>query len=392
MRPGPEEGPLRRVLAADAAQEDRAEGAGGEGPAGGGARSSSSAARPSRQGGAADAAPPAQTAYAAFREALRQPALEPFAARLQDGFPGGLRREEAAKRVHRFLSGASAHLLSESPAFAAAAASEEGRASVVEGLEKFLLTKLHGKVFAGEPADAAEDATLRERIRGLCWLDCEHLGIPPVDPDLLAEAAGQLREMDNYRAPHDKLVVLLNACRVINHILKRTVAERAPEATGRPLSADDFLPVLIYAVLAANPPRLHSNVEFVSAFRHPSRLVGEDAYFLTALQSAVAFIRSAGPKEVDLEREEFDRRCAEALASRADACPEGPQAATAAARALELAPEQAARLRARAAAVPLRFEGVECAAQLRMGDVPVLLDEYRQMAALLRDVARGTLV
>ena len=38
------------------------------------------------------------------------------------------------------------------------------------------------------------------------------------------------------------------------------------------------------------------------------------------------------------------------------------------------------------------FEGVGCAALLRMGDVLALLDEYGQMAALLRDVARGTLV
>merc|ERR1711933_124502 len=105
----------------------------------------------------------------------------------------------------------------------------------------------------------------------------------------------------------------LNACNVINDVLKRTMAECGVVA--RPLSADDFLPLLIFAVIMANPPRLHSNVEFVATFRHPSRLVAEDAYYLTTLQSAVAFVRDAGPKTLDISLEEFDHLYALSLQS-----------------------------------------------------------------------------
>lgn len=38
-------------------------------------------------------------------------------------------------------------------------------------------------------------------------------------------------------------------------------------------TADDFLPVLIYVVLRANVPRLHSMCEYVQAFHSPLALM-----------------------------------------------------------------------------------------------------------------------
>ena len=47
--------------------------------------------------------------------------------------------------------------------------------------------------------------------------------------------------------------------------------------------ADDFLPVLIYVVIHANPPQLASNLEYIQRFRMHSRMVSESAYFFTQL-------------------------------------------------------------------------------------------------------------
>lgn len=53
-----------------------------------------------------------------------------------------------------------------------------------------------------------------------------------------------------------------------------------------PAGADDFLPVLIYVVIHANPPQLASNLEYIQRFRMHSRMVSESAYFFTQLVSA----------------------------------------------------------------------------------------------------------
>lgn len=343
--------------------------------------------------------PQPQNAYSVFREQLKHVSARPVISQIQDfvtKFPTGLARNEAARRVHKFLTAMQDWMLSESVVFAAEA-DEEGRTSTAEGLEKFLLSRLHPKIFATDPQDSAEDARLQKHIDGLKWVEFKHLGMPPVDPALLTLAMTELCRIDNYKAPRDKLVCIMNSCRVINDVLRQV---RSECGMARPLSADDFLPLLIYAVILANPPRLHSNVEFVAGFRHPSRLVAEEAYFLTTLQSAVAFIKDASPKVLDISPEEFDKKYAAALAEKAVA-ENGEEATTSsttgtvdpttvAAKATDLSPAARKRLRIQLESLQCRFEAVQSVRQLRVDDLPNLLEEYRTMARLLRNIGTAT--
>jgi len=62
-------------------------------------------------------------------------------------------------------------------------------------------------------------------------------------------AEKELLKMNGFKAPHEKLLSILNCCRVINNVLLNVaMSEHVPAG------ADDFLPVLIYVTIKASPP------------------------------------------------------------------------------------------------------------------------------------------
>ncbi len=56
-------------------------------------------------------------------------------------------------------------------------------------------------------------------------------------------------------------------------------------------AADDFMPVLIYVLVKANPPSLLSTVQYVNTF-YEKRLAGEEQYWWLQFVSAIEFIKT----------------------------------------------------------------------------------------------------
>jgi len=187
-----------------------------------------------------------------------------------------------------------------------AGATEDELDSAGEGLEKYLMTKLFNHAFGSLPEDAKHDQELSEKMSLVQqFIRPEHLDIQPNFQNetswLLAQK--ELQKINTYKAPRDKLVCILNCCRVINNLLLNV----SMATNDNPPGADDFLPVLIYVIIKANPPQLHSNLLYIQQYRRQSRLVSEAAYFFTNLVSAESFIKNMDAKSLSMDEREFEK-------------------------------------------------------------------------------------
>lgn len=215
-----------------------------------------------------------------------------------------------------------------------------------DSVEKFVMNKLYDRVFSTEADEVAEDEQLSLWLRRLGFLTIDHFAI---SSEFQAHAPWtsaqeELRKISTYRTPRDKLVCILNCCKRINSALSHS------SSGGH--GADEFFPVLLYVTLHAAPPGLHASLQYITRFRHPSKLISESAYYLTHMQSAIAFLSNVQPEQLTIDSAAFERGLAETHAAieqeRAAAAAAAAEAARSAAAAVAEAEAAAAATRAAA--------------------------------------------
>ncbi|KAK8053202.1 hypothetical protein PG996_012503 [Apiospora saccharicola] len=149
--------------------------------------------------------------------------------------------------------------------------------------------------------DVERDEILTQKINIYGWVREEHLDIPPVSESgkrFLNLAQQELLKIRSYRAPRDKIICVLNCCKVIFGLLKNAKSDT---------SADSFMPLLIYVVLQSNPDHLVSNVQYILRFRNQEKLGGEAGYYLSSLMGAIQFIENMDRTTLTITDKEFEK-------------------------------------------------------------------------------------
>ncbi|XP_051122516.1 vacuolar protein sorting-associated protein 9A-like isoform X2 [Andrographis paniculata] len=255
-----------------------------------------------------------------FLERMRHPSAADFVKAIKSFIVSFLNNapdaERDSKAVQEFLGNMEA-------AFRAhplwAGSTEEELESASEGMEKYVMTKLFARVFASIPEDVKADEQLNEKMALIQqFVRPENLDIKPTYQNetswLLAQK--ELQKINMYKAPRDKLVCILNCCKVINNLLLNVSLASNEDHPG----ADEFLPVLIYVTVKANPPQLHSNLAYIQRFRLQTRLAGEAAYFFTNMLSVESFITNINAKSLSMDDLEFEKNMESAQALLSGLC------------------------------------------------------------------------
>lgn len=183
-----------------------------------------------------------------------------------------------------------------------------------EGVEKLVMNRLYEFCFppellkksplcAAAAKDVNDDVVFSQQLDKFSWVNGHHLD---VDLEYLTKdnrnfmdlGVQELNKLGKYRAPRDKIICVLNACKIIFGFLKVSKQET---------NADAFIPLLILIIIKAKTPDLISNMHYIENFRGDEWLNhGETSYYLSSLQGAIGFIQDLDFELLSISREEYD--------------------------------------------------------------------------------------
>ncbi|VDO97096.1 unnamed protein product [Soboliphyme baturini] len=95
-------------------------------------------------------------------------------------------------------------------------------------------------------------------------------------------AQSEIAIINAYKTARDKLKCVVKCCQSIVHLLHMS--------SGRPPSADDVMPVLVFVIIKANPEALLSTIQYINGF-YGKRIDGEKSYWWVQFCSAVEYIK-----------------------------------------------------------------------------------------------------
>ena len=193
---------------------------------------------------------------------------------------------------------------------------EEVSEHAVEGLEKYVMSKIWTQTFGVSIEDKDKDERYQRLCDALGFVDLSTLmkggddGEADVDElvgEYLVRATEHVLKMDRYKAPRDKLLCLVNVKTLIEEGILHAHGQGHVSIGG----ADAFFPMLLFVVIRAKPPSLASNIEYIRRFRG-NRLSGQFDFLLSNLESVAMYLDTVAWQDLNISEDEFLARLAKA--------------------------------------------------------------------------------
>ncbi|KAJ2414534.1 hypothetical protein GGI10_002329 [Coemansia sp. RSA 2530] len=206
--------------------------------------------------------------------------------------------------------------------------------ALVEGVEKLATEAIYANIFSPWFSDdRMRDEQFASKVAALnvanitlenLGLACAHKTVSGELQRICAETGRMLESMNGVKSPAEKLKLVVDAHKSVvermDRLNERTrlakmqrqkqvgAAGGAAESREEPpsmelLSADSILPLLIYSVVKANPPRFISNLRYIQRYRTRSLLTSQYEYCMTNAQAAASFVTSVDARKLGLSAE-----------------------------------------------------------------------------------------
>uniref|UniRef100_A0A6Q2ZAT9 GTPase-activating protein and VPS9 domain-containing protein 1 n=1 Tax=Esox lucius TaxID=8010 RepID=A0A6Q2ZAT9_ESOLU len=169
-------------------------------------------------------------------------------------------------------------------------ASEDQLQDAQMAIERSVMNRIFKLAFyPNQDGDILRDQLLQDHIARLSkvvTVNHKALQIPEVyaRESPWPSAQSEIRTISAYKTPRDKVQCILRMCSTIMNLLSLANEDSVP-------GADDFVPVLVFVLIKANPPCLLSTIQYINNF-YASRLSGEECYWWMQFTAAVEFIKT----------------------------------------------------------------------------------------------------
>ncbi|KAJ2332326.1 hypothetical protein GGI00_002838, partial [Coemansia sp. RSA 2681] len=206
--------------------------------------------------------------------------------------------------------------------------------ALVESVEKLATESIYANIFSPWFSDdRMRDEQFASKVAALnvANITLEHLGLVTTQDTvselqrICAETGRMLDSMNSVKSPAEKLKLVVDAHKSVvermDRLNERTRiaksrhqkqaagggmadgASAGAETTPELLSADSILPLLIYSMVKANPPRFISNLRYIQRYRTRSLLTSQYEYCMTNAQAAASFVSSVDARKLGLSAE-----------------------------------------------------------------------------------------